>query len=119
MSTYLPPDVQAGLDAARKKALKQRHRLRVEADGRSFRVLRFQDDGFTLDIEDAPHLRGLVDVYDGGKHLYQCLIVASEEEANEMRYEFKRHTLAADKAPVDFERRTEAPVALIGQDGID
>jgi len=117
MSTYLPPDVQAGLDAARKKALKQRHKLRVEADGRSFRVIRFEDDGFTLDIQDAPHLRGLVDVYDGGKQLYQCLIVATEEQGDEMRYEFKRHTLATDSAPVDFERASEAPVALLGKEG--
>ena len=117
MSTYLPPDVQAGLDAARKKALKQRHKLRVEADGRSFRVIRFEDDGFTLDIQDAPHLRGLVDLYDGGKLVYQCLIVASEAEADQMRYEFKRHTLATDKAPVDFEREANAPVALLGKEG--
>ncbi|WP_270731974.1 hypothetical protein [Shimia sp. Alg240-R146] len=117
MSTFLPPDVQAGLDAARKKALKQRHRLRVEANGRSFRVIKFEDDGFTLDIQDAPHLRGLVDVFDGGNHLYQCLIVASSEEADEMRYDFKRHTLATDQAPVDFERVSQAPVALLGKEG--
>ncbi|MGX9351991.1 hypothetical protein ACS3QZ_12380 [Shimia sp. W99] len=113
MSTYVPPEVQKGLDAARKKDLKRRNKLRVEADGRSFRVLRFQEDGFTLDVEDAPHLRGLVDLYDGGRHFLQCLIVASEEEAGEMRYEFKRATQATDKPPVDFEQPEFVPAGLI------
>ena len=114
MTTYVPPEVQAGLDAARKKDRKRKNKLRVETDGRSFRVLRFQDDGFTLDIEDAPHLRGLVDLYDGGRHFLQCLIVASAEEEGEMRYEFKRATQATDKPPVDFEQSEFVPAGLIG-----
>jgi hypothetical protein len=55
-----------------------------------------------------------VDLYDGTKHLYQCLIVASEEEAGEMRYEFKRNTRAEDKVPLDFEQAPAALIALIG-----
>ena len=39
---------------------------------------------------------------DGSKHLYQCLIVASQEEDGEMLYEFKRATVAEDQAPLDF-----------------
>lgn len=117
MSTYISPEMQAGLDAARKKALKRRHRLRVEVDGQSFRVLRFGDTGFTLDIDNAPKLRGLVDLFDGSKHLYQCLIVATQEQGGEMRYEFKRATLAAERAPVDFFKGENAPVALLNYDG--
>ena len=59
-------------------------------------------------------MRGLVDIYDGSIHMYQCLIVASEEEGGEMRYEFKRNTRAVQSAPLDFERSENAPVALIG-----
>ena len=113
MSTYISPEVQAGLDAARKKEMKRRNKLRVEADGQSFRVMRFREDGFTLDVEDAPHLRGLVDLYDGGRHLYQCLIIASEEDNGEMRYEFKRSTPVSDHAPLDFEQDENAPAGLI------
>jgi hypothetical protein len=68
-----------------------------------------------VDLQDAPQLRGLVDLYDGSRHLYQCLIVASEEEGDEMRYEFKRNTPAVDSAPLDFERDANKPVALIGR----
>lgn len=113
MTTFLPKEVQAGLDAARKQSLKKKSRLRVEAGSESHKVLRFWDKGFSLDAENAPHLRGLVDLYDGARHIYQCLIVASEEEAGEMRYEFKRNTAAADRAPLDFYRDENAPIALL------
>lgn len=116
MTTYLPKEVQAGLEAARKKSLKKSSRLRVEADGRSFKVLRFREDGFSLDIEDTPHLRGLVDLFDGGRHLSQCLIVASEEDGDLMHYEFKRATQVSDTAPVDFYRGENAPVALLSDE---
>ncbi|HKL56567.1 MAG: hypothetical protein ACX93P_03140 [Roseovarius sp.] len=116
MTTYLPPDVQAGLDEARKKGWKASHRLRVRAGEDTYRVLRAWEGGFALEAEGAPHLRGLVDLYDGPKHLSQCLIVASEEEGGEMRFELKRVTEASDRQPLDFVRDPEAPVALIASD---
>ncbi|MBT8455221.1 MAG: hypothetical protein HKO95_13435 [Rhodobacteraceae bacterium] len=116
MSDYLPKEVRAGLELARKKALRDKSRLRVRVGDQAFTILRYWDDGFALDTEDTPHLRGLVDVFDGARHLSQCLIVASTEEAGEMVYEFKRATPALDHAPLDYERRDDAPVALIGQD---
>jgi len=114
MNDFLPKEVREGLEQARKNALKQKSRLRVRDGDAVFPVLRFWDTGFALDIEDAPHLRGLVDIYDGARHLYQCLIVATEEDSGEMIYEFKRHTAAVDNAPLDFIREENAPVALIG-----
>ncbi|WP_166418188.1 hypothetical protein [Cochlodiniinecator piscidefendens] len=113
MSTFLPKEVQAGLDAARKKALKKKTRLRIHNDDEIFPVLRIWEDGLALDAKNAPHLRGLVDIYDGARHLSQCLIVASDEENGEMVYEFKRNTAVADKAALDFAREEHAPVALI------
>ena len=70
-------------------------------------------DGFSVMAEDAPHLRGLVDLYDGPEQLMQCLIVASQEEGGVMSYEFKRATQVAEGPPVDFERGRPAPKALI------
>ena len=115
MSEFLPKEVREGLEAARKADLKKKSRLRVHAGEEIFPVLRFWDGGFALDMESAPHLRGLVDLYNGGVHLYQCLIVASSEENGEMVYEFKRNTAAVDKAPLDFYRDETAPIALLGR----
>tara|TARA_E500000178_G_C16532379_1_gene535020 strand:- start:17 stop:493 length:477 start_codon:yes stop_codon:yes gene_type:complete len=113
MSTFLPQDVQAGLDAARIKALRKSSRLKIKTDLESFRVLRLWDNGFSLEAGTAPGLRGLVDIYDGERHLYECLIIASDEENGEMRFEFKRNTVVTDQAPVDFYRSENAPVALL------
>ena len=115
MTTFLPREVAEGLEAARKQALRKKSRLRVQAGSEIFTVLKYWDSGFSVDLQDAPQLRGLVDLYDGSRHLYQCLIVASEEEGDEMRYEFKRNTPAVDSAPLDFERDANKPVTLIGR----
>lgn len=116
MSDYLPKEVRAGLELARKKSLRDKSRLRVRVGDETFTILRYWENGFALDREDAPHLRGLVDVFDGSRHLSQCLIVASEEDSGEMTYEFKRATPAIDRAPLDYDRDVNAPVALIAQE---
>lgn len=113
MSEFLPKEVREGLEAARKAHLKRKNRMRVRVDRRVFQVLRVWDNGFSLDATEAPRLRGLVDLYNGERHVSQCLIVASAEEAGEMRYEFKRRTAAVDRAPLDFVQDDLAPVELL------
>ncbi|HHC29917.1 MAG TPA: hypothetical protein ENK80_05070 [Rhodobacterales bacterium] len=115
MTTFLPKEVRDGLEMARKRDLKKKARLRVAVGDVVFPVLEMRDSGFALDIDNAPKLRGLVDLYDGARHLYQCLIVASEEDGGLMRYEFKRSTATVDKAPLDFAREENAPIALLGR----
>jgi hypothetical protein len=109
----LPKEVLEGLKQARKRDLQRRNRLRVCSDGQAYPITRFWDGGFALDAESAPHLRGFVDIYDGGRHLYSCLVICSSLEGGERIYEFKRHTAVVDKAPVDFELDANAPVALL------
>lgn len=114
MTPFIPQSVQEALDAARQARQSAKHRLRVLVGEETFPVLRLWEGGFAMRSSDAPvQLRGLVDLYDGARHLSQCLIVASEAEAGEMRYEFKRATPATDRAPLDFYRPADAPVALI------
>jgi hypothetical protein len=115
VSDYLPKEVREGLELARRLDLAKKSRIRVHTDNDIYPVRRFWEGGFSLDAEGAPQLRGLVDLFDGARHLYQCLIIASEEASGEMIYEFKRHTAAVDKAPLDFYREETAPVALIGR----
>ena len=118
MSTYVPEEVQKGLDAARLDRLKKKSRLRIETADGYFKVLRLWDTGFSVATEDAPHLRGFVDLYDGPTQLFQCLIVASSEEAGEMSYEFKRMTAVASSPARDFAADADVPVGLIGRQGL-
>lgn len=113
MDMHLPPDVQEGLDKARRAALLKSSRLTVEAGGVSYRILRAWPGGFAVEAADAVHLRWLVDLYDGPRHLSQCLIVAASEEGGELHFEYKRMTPVSNGQPVDFVRAPNAPVALL------
>ncbi len=113
MNDILPEAVRKGLEEARMAALRRSHRLRIHDGDIVRRVLRLWDGGFSLAAEDAPRLRGFVDLFDGGRHLAQCLVVASREEEGEMIYEFKWQTPVADRPALDFPQPEGGPVALI------
>ena len=109
----LPAEVLEGLKRAQERDFKRKNRLRVHSGDETFPILRLWDNGFALASEAPPHLRGLVDIYDGARHLYQCLVVCSEIEGGERVFEFKRQTAIREEAPVDFWRDENAPVALL------
>jgi hypothetical protein len=113
MSEYLPDAVRRGLEDARVAMLRRSSRLCIHDGDRVHRVLRLWDGGFALAAQDAPVLRGFVDLYDGARHLYQCLVVASREENGERIFEFKWSTAVSDRPALDFVRADDAPVALI------
>lgn len=115
MEPVFSKEVQEGLAAARIAGARAKSRLRLSAGGVIHPVLRMWKTGFAIEAQGAPQLRGLVDLFDGTTHLLQCLIIRAEEDEGEMRYEFKRATPVAKAAALDFERRADAPVALIEQ----
>jgi hypothetical protein len=117
MPTYLPSDVQAGLDAARSRPGRRGHRLRVRSGETIIPVLRVWDGGFSLPLNDAPsRLRGLVDMYDGTRHLSRCLVIASSAQGDELNFEVKQTTEAGAAPPADFVRDPGGPAALIARD---
>ncbi len=113
MLEFLPQDIRDGLDAARARQFRRKSRLRVQIGEQVFPILRLWEDGLTLDAKHASHLRGLVDVYDGTRHLCQSLIVASTVENGELVCNFKRSTAVMDKPPLDFWLDENAPVGLL------
>ena len=114
MQEFLPKEVREGVEAARLRDLKKRSRLRVQVGEAVFPVLRFWHDGFALDADLSPgKLRGLVDVYDGSRHVLQCLIMATSIENGELVCDFKRATAVTDRAPLDFWRDDSAPVGYL------
>ena len=113
MLEFLPIDIKEGLEAARKRDRTKRSRLRAQVGEAVFPVLRLWDNGLALDASLTPHLRGLVDVFDGARHILQCLIIASTQENGELVCDFKRSTTVSDRAPLDFWRDENAPFALL------
>jgi hypothetical protein len=110
---HLPEAVRQGLADAQRRALRKSRRLRVSDGERTLPVLHAWERGFAVKAETAARLRGLVDLFDGERHLARCLIVASRIEDDEMLFEFKHATKPTDRAPADFELAEDAPVALL------
>jgi len=109
----LPEDVRLGLQEARKASLRRGDRLCVH-DGRNvYRINRFWVDGFSIDSVHAAKLRGRVEIYDGARHLYQCLIVNSSEEADETVFDFKWMHPVRTHPAVDFVQDRQAPAGLL------
>jgi hypothetical protein len=105
MSEELPEAVRQALEDARTQGSRRRTRMKVRAGGQEFTILRHWDRGFALDPAEAPLLRGLVDLYDGNRHLCQALVVTSREEAGERVFEFKYANRVIEGPPVvDFVR---------------
>lgn len=113
MLEFLSKEVRDGLETARKFKERRKSKLRVQVGEAVFPVLRFWHDGFVLDGALAPHLRGLVDIYDGSRHVFQCLIVAATKDGDEITCEFKRLTPVTDKAPLDFWLDPTLPVGFL------
>ena len=113
MNDVLPQAVQDGLDAARKAALQRNDRLCVHDGDNIYRIVGFWNDRLSLAAADAHKLRGRVEIYDGARHLYQCLIVNSRIEGDVCLFDFKWLHPVADRAAVDFELPNFVPAGLI------
>ena len=92
MSTYLP--------AALLNGLRDGADLTARAGGRVWTIARLTERGFAVAADEIAPLPGLVDLYDGERHLLHCLVVRADGAPQS--YEFKRATPAREAAPFDF-----------------
>ncbi len=113
MTTFLSKEVQQGLNEARAQHKRKKARHRVRFDGTMYPVLKLWDTGFSLQAGAAPNMRGLVDLFEGANHVSRCLIIASDGQDGEVKFEFKRSTPTSDKAALDFALRPDTPIALL------
>lgn len=113
MLEHLPEDIRRGLEAARMRAQRRRSRLCVHVNDTVFPILRLWDGGFAVDAQRVPQLRGLVDIYDGPRHISQCLIIASESDGGEMSYDFKRATAVTETPVRDYADDSVVPMGYL------
>ncbi len=110
MLENLPPEIRDGLDAARRRTMRRKSRLHLRLGDAVYPLLRFGPEGMALEAALAPRqLRGLVDVHDGPRHVFQCLIVASEIIGDELVCTFKRVTPVSDRPALDYWAGRERP----------
>jgi hypothetical protein len=116
MSEFLPEAVRRGLEAARAAAQRRSGgRLCIHDGEIVHRITRIWEGGFALAAGGDRPVHGRVELFDGPRHLFTCLVVALEDEgeAGERLYEFKSRTPVQEAPPVDYELPDFRPVGLI------
>jgi len=113
MLEHLPDDIRRGLHAARQRNMRESARLCVHLNDAAFPIRRLWDGGFAVDAARAPRLRGMVDIHDGSRHLLRALIIASELDEGEMRYEFKQVTTVGTGPARDYAEEKPAPAGYL------
>lgn len=115
MIEMLPEAVRRGLEQARKSSLHRNDRLCVHDGDDIYRVLRFWEDGLSIDAKHGDRLRGRVEIYDGARHLYQCLIENGRQEADEIIFDFKWLHPVAEQPAADFVRPAGGAPILVSK----
>ncbi len=87
-------------DDAPRRAL--RPGLVLEAGTRRFPILALSGESCLIEAADSATLRGYADIYEGERHLAQCLIVVAAPEGDLLRCSFKRRTAFRLDPPQDY-----------------
>ncbi|MFN3644342.1 MAG: hypothetical protein ACK4TB_15620 [Gemmobacter sp.] len=104
MLEYLPPEIRDAMGRPNRRDRLRGRKLRLHLGDAVFPILRMWDDGFAIDAARLPRLRGAVEIREGRRRVWTCLIVAAEVEGGELRCSFKRLSPAQDSAPADYWR---------------
>lgn len=100
MESVIPPDIADALDRDRRRQRRRASRFRVWAADKLFGVVELSDEGFVIEADEPPHLRGFVDILEGDERVLRCLSVCVSAEHGLVRYEFKRESAIGD-VPAD------------------
>jgi len=115
MIDHLPEDVRLGLENARKASLRRNDRLCIHDGDDIYRIVRFWNDGVSIAGKHSDKLRGRVEIYDGARHVYQCLIENGRTENGECVFDFKWLHPVHEQPASDFVRPDALPAGLIAK----
>lgn len=77
-------------------------RLTMECGRLRFPVVAIGSEGCLIEALDGLVPRGLVDIWEGERHVAQCLIVLAAPDGPYLRCAFKRRTPSRREPPRDF-----------------
>jgi len=102
MIDHLPEDLRAALAQANTARQRRASRRLLHVNDRAYPILRSWPGGFAIDAADLGPLRGQVEITDGVRDAWLCLIIASRIEGDMLICDFKRITAARRAPPVDY-----------------
>lgn len=101
METRIPAEAVSAIEQDRRKRLRQRSRFRVAASDRLFPVIEMSREGFVIEADEPPHLRGYVDILEGDERVARWLVVCDWARDGLVGYAYKREGLGS-AVPADF-----------------
>ena len=107
MDSALPSEVTAALSASVHAKRRKPGPYRVKTGDRAVQVTELASDGFVIEADGRPPLRGYADIFRGDERVLRGLVVCSWAQDGLVGYEFKRGT-ADGTVPADYVR---GPVA--------
>jgi hypothetical protein len=103
MDIVVPKEMAGAREMARRDSQRRTSRLRVCAENRDHQVMELTTDGFVIEADGRPPLRGYADIFRGEERVLRGLVICSWAEDGLVGYEFKRDTsggeIRADHAP--------------------
>ena len=107
METKLPSQVAEALAANAAAIHAKQNRYRVRAGTREVRLVDLALDGFVIEADGRPPLRGYADIFRGDECILRGLVICAWAADGLVGYEFKRGTTDGTP-PSDYVR---GPVA--------
>ena len=103
MDAVIPPEVAGELEGDRRAQARRRSRYSVRSEDCELPVLELTPDGFVIEAEGPPPLRGYTDIFLGDERILHGLVICTWAQDGLVGYEFKRGSAAnevrADHAP--------------------
>ena len=101
MDIELRGEIAGAIEVKRRDAMRRRSRFRVVAEDRDHRILDLKDDGFVIEADGRPPLRGYVEIFLGEDRVDRQLVVCDWARDGLVGYSFKRDSAGAD-VPADY-----------------
>ena len=100
MDTILPFEIAGAVALARQKRASGSSSYRVRTGDADFPITELTSDGFVIEAEGRPPLRGYTDIFRGDERVVGGLVVCTWVRDGMIGYQFKR-TTAGNPAPED------------------
>lgn len=96
MDQHIPNELSGALEHERRRLARRRSRFRVRLNDVELPVLELTHDGFIIESEQRPMLRGYMDIFHGDERILHGLAVCTWVRDGMVAYEFKHDTTAGE-----------------------
>ena len=103
MDIVIPSEIAGAIEVARRDEVRRKSPYRVRSGQRLHTVFEWTPDGFVIESDGRPPLRGDAEVLRGDERVLQSLVICTWARDGLVGYEFKRDNSGCE-VPADYVR---------------